>query len=136
MNEMYDMSIVMHYYGVIGILVVILVNFLMLKSASELSSYKRQMRIYTPISSIAIGFIIFTGVVMMAAKHLNFSIENTVMIAFALVIILLEVERAKSLKYLHPKTPNALDGFKSLATKILALEVVVVLSISTWMWML
>jgi len=136
MNEMYDMSIVMHYYGVLGILVVILVNFLMLKSASELNKYKRQMRIYTPISSIAIGFIIFTGVVMMAAKHLNFSVENIVMIAFALVIILLEVERAKTLKYLSSKEENALEGFKKTATKIFLIEIAVVLSISIWMWML
>jgi len=134
MNEMYDMSIVTHYYGVIGILVVIGLNAYMLLNAKELLSYKRQMSLFTPVGSTAIGTIIFTGVVMMAAKHLEFSIENIVMIVFALVIIVLEVKRATTLKYLNPKIDGALEGFKKFGMKILLYEVLVVLSISIWMW--
>jgi len=133
MNEMYDMSIVTHYYGVIGILVVISLNIYMLLSAKELLSYKRQMSLFTPIGSTAIGTIVFSGVVMMAAKHLDFSIENIFMIAFALIIILLEVKRAKSLKYLDPKEDGALKRFKKFGIKILLYEALVVLSISIWM---
>ena len=134
MNEMYDMSIVAHYYGVIGILVVIGLNAYMLLNAKELLGYKRQMTIFTPIGSTAIGIIIFSGVVMMAAKHLEFSIENLLMIVFALSIIVLEVKRAKSLKYLNPKQNGALEGFKKFGIKILLYEILLVLSISIWMW--
>ena len=135
MNEMYDMSIITHSYGVFGILVVLLVNYMMLQSAKDLKKYKRLMRIFTPISSIAIGVIIFTGVIMMAAKHLSFSIENIIMIIFALFVILLEVKRAKTLKYLNPKLEDALKNFKPLATKIFLIELALVVSISVWMWM-
>ncbi|MDQ7060302.1 MAG: hypothetical protein Q9M43_03940 [Sulfurimonas sp.] len=100
MNEMYDMSIVTHYYSVIGILVVIGMNAIMLANAKDIAHYQRQMSIFTPLSSMALGGIIFTGVVMMAAKHLDFSIENILMIVFSLVIIVLEVKRIKTLKYL------------------------------------
>jgi len=134
MNEMYSMGILTQYYGVIGILGVIFINFLMLNFASNLNLYKRQMRIFTPIGSIAIGVIIFTGVVMMAAKHLEFTIENIVMILFAIAIIVLEAKRAKTLKYLSSKEENALKNFQVFAMKILASEVFIVLSISTWMW--
>ena len=133
MNEMYDMSIVTHYYGVIGILVVIFVNALMLKSANNIVSYQRQMSLFTPISSTAIGAIIFTGIVMMAAKHLEFTIENIIMIVFSIVIIYLEVKRAKGLKYLNKKEEHALDKFKKYAAYILLIELILVISISIWM---
>ena len=136
MNEMYNMSIVSHYYSVIGILVVILVNIWMLNRAKNIASYQRQMRIYTPIGSITIGSIIFTGVIMMAAKHLEFTIENIIMITFAIAIILLEVKRAKGLKYLNPEITDALDNFKPYAKKLLFIEIALVMSISIWMWLL
>ena len=135
MNEMYNMSIVAHYYSVVGILVVILVNIWMLNRATDVKAYRRQMRIFTPMGSTMIGSIIFTGVIMMAAKHLSFSIENILMILFALFIILLEVKRAKTLKYMNSKVENALENFKALAIKILAIEVLLTMSISIWMWM-
>ena len=134
MNEMYDMSIVTHNYGVIGILLAVFVNFVMLKRANDLNKYKRQMRIFTPISSLGIGTVLFTGVVMMAAKHLNFTVENIVMIIFLLVLIILEVKRAKTLKYLSSKVENGLETFKIFAIKIFIAEILLTLSISAWMW--
>ncbi|MFT5661349.1 MAG: putative membrane protein [Sulfurimonas sp.] len=133
MNQMYDMSIVTHYYSVIGILVVILINTVMLRRAVNIKDYQRQMSLFTPIGSMAIGGILFTGIVMMAAKHLDFSVENIIMIVFSLVIIYLEVKRAKGLKYLNPNVKNALDNFKKYASYLLFGEVVLTLSISLWM---
>ena len=133
MNEMYDMSIVTHYYSVIGILVVILVNIFMLRRAVNIKDYQRQMSLFTPLGSMAIGGILFTGIVMMAAKHLDFSLENIIMIAFSLIIIYLEVKRAKGLKYLNPNTENALANFKRYALYLLLGEVFLTLSISLWM---
>ncbi len=135
MNEMYEMSIVTHYYSVIGILVVILANFWMLYRANDLVKYQRQMSLFTPIGSTAIGGIIFTGVIMMAAKHLEFTLENIVMIVFSLMIIFVEVKRLKTLKYLRVKLENALEIYKKMAYRCLASEVVIILSISIWMWM-
>jgi len=133
MNEMYDMSIVTHYYGVLGILVVIFINSLMLKKAQNITDYKRQMSLYTPVGSIAIGFVIFTGVVMMAAKHLDFTVENILMILFSIAIIYLEVKRAKGLKYIDTREENALEKFKVYGAGLLMMELVLTLSISIWM---
>ncbi|MDQ7044907.1 MAG: hypothetical protein Q9M32_03215 [Sulfurimonas sp.] len=134
MNEMYDMSIVTHYYSVIGILVVIGMNAIMLANAKDIAHYQRQMSIFTPLSSMALGGIIFTGVVMMAAKHLDFSIENILMIVFSLVIIVLEVKRIKTLKYLKKSDNTLLVAYKRMAFSMLALELLTTLSISVWMW--
>ena len=133
MNEMYDMSIVAHYYGVIGILSVILMNIIFLKLANNIQDYKRQMSLFTPLGSTAIGAVIFTGVVMMAAKHLDFTMENIIMIAFSIWIIYLEVLRVKGLKYVTGETENALENFKSYAMILLLAEMFLTLSISFWM---
>jgi len=136
MNEMYNMGIASHYYSVLGILLVIFINIIILNSAENILKYKKQMSIFTPIGSVAIGSILFTGVIMMAAKHLEFTIENIIMITFAIAIILLEVKRAKGLKYLNPEITDALDNFKPYAKKLLFIEIALVMSISIWMWLL
>jgi len=129
MNEMYEMSIVTHYYSVIGVLIVILMNFFMLYKAVKIPTYQRQMSLFTPIGLIPLGGVIFTGIVMMAAKHLDFSIENIVMIVFSLCLIILEAKRVKTLKYLR----SDLEQYKKYAVKLLLIEMFLTVSISAWM---
>lgn len=135
MNEMYEMSIVMHNYSVYGILAVILLNFLMLVRADDIRAYERFVTLFMPIGMTVIGAVIFTGVVMMAAKHLDFSVENIVMILFSVVLIVLENIRSKKLQRVDKKLPDAVEIHKKEAYKIFAMEVFVVLSISIWMWL-
>ncbi len=133
-NEMYDMSIVAHNYGVMAVLGVILLNLIMLLRAKDVKKYTRFMSIFMPIGSLGIGLIIFTGVIMMAAKHLDFTLANIAMIIFATILIVLEVKRSSKLKYLNKKEENAFKEYKIFSIKVLALEVFVTLSISAWMW--
>jgi len=134
MNEMYDMSIVTHNFGVIGVLGVILVNVLMLLRAKDVIKYKKFMMLFMPVASTMIATIVFTGIIMMAAKHLDFTIENIVMIIFATVFIALEFKKSYNLKYLNRKEEGAFSKYKSYAMNILLIETAMVLSISAWMW--
>lgn len=133
MNEMYDMSIVTHNLSVMGILAVILVNLVMLLGAQEVRSYAKRMRIFMPMSATMIAVILFTGVVMMAAKHLDFSIENIIMILFGVALIFMELIRYKKLKHLDISKEDALTTYKTLGLKILYIEFFVTLAISAWM---
>jgi len=135
MNEMYSMSIVTHNYSVMLVLGVIFVNFLMLKSATELKKYKRALSLFMPIGMTMFGSIIFTGIVMMAAKHLDFSVENVVMILIAVALIVLENKRSKDLRYLDTKVENYFENYKGYAYRIFSIEILLVLAISVWMWM-
>jgi len=133
MNEMYNMSIVTHYYGVVTVLAVIFLNLFMIAKANNIQKYKRFNTIFNPIGSTFIGAVLFTGVIMMAAKHLDFTIENIVMIFIAIYVIVLEVKRSKKLKYIKN---DDLDGFKSYKSeifKLLFIEIVLVVVISVWM---
>lgn len=134
MNEMYDMGIVTHNWGVMAVLGAILINIFMLFVIKNISKYARAMLLYTPIVGTTIGMVVFTGVVMMAAKHLDFTVENIAMILFAVVLIYLEVKRSKGLQNLNKKDENRVKEYRAYALKIFLLEIFVTLSISFWMW--
>jgi predicted negative regulator of RcsB-dependent stress response len=73
---------------------------------------------------------------MMAAKHLDFTIENIVMILLAIILIVLEAKRKKALKYLSTKKEHAFAVYKPFARTILQLEFGLVLLMSLWMWLI
>jgi hypothetical protein len=134
MNEMYDMSIVTHNYSVIGILGTIFINILMLVKATDINKYARAVSLFMPIGMTIIGAVVFSGIVMMASKHLDFTIENIVMIIFAIALIVLENKRSKKLQYLDKKREDALNIYRVDAYKIFKIEILMVLVISIWMW--
>ena len=133
MNEMYDMSVLLHGGFVFMLLGMILVNYTMLTVAGELSSYRRKRSIIIfPLDFVSLGGVIFTGIIMMAAKHLDFTIENIVMIAAAVLFIVAEKKRGKTFKYI--KNSDEFELYKPYAKKILMIEFFIVLVISVWMF--
>ena len=137
MNEMYNMGLGIHSVGEIVLLAVILGNILYLKMATSLKKYKRVMSVVlVPLTASIIGFAIFTGIIMMAAKHLDFTLENIVMILISLILIFLEVKRIKNLRYVNVNKERALEAYKAFGLKILLLEFLLVLLISLWMWLI
>jgi len=137
MNEMYSMGLSIHSIGAVGLLAVVFINILALMNANELAKYRRLMSIVLmPLSSMAIGVAVFTGMVMMAAKHLDFTLANIAMIIISVVLIVLEAKRAKMLRYLNSKKERALEAYKPFGLKILYIEFVLITLISLWMWFL
>jgi len=135
MNEMYNMGLSLHSVGAVIILAGIFLNLFILISYKDLKKYKRLMSIFlTPLSATALGYGIFTGVIMMAAKQLDFTLENIAMILISTVFIVLEVKRLKALKYLDPSKERAFEAYKPIARTILQVEFLMVLLISIWMW--
>lgn len=133
MDEMYSMSILAHNYSVLAILLAVGVNFYKLLSAKSVKEYRKFVMLFNAVGSTLLGFIIFTGVVMMAAKHLEFTIENIVMIVFSVVFIILEGKRAKAFKYIMNDDFESFLLFREKAKKIFTFEFVVTLIIYIWM---
>ena len=137
MNEMYNMGLGIHSVGEIVLLAVILGNIMYLKKITSLKKYKRVMSIgLVPLTASTIGFAIFTGIIMVAAKHLDFTLENIVMILISLILIFLEVKRIKNLSYMNANKERSLEAYRGFALKILYIEFVLVLLISLWMWLI
>ncbi len=135
MNEMYNMALSLHSWSAVAVLVMIFINLYILISAKELAKYKRVNSLYLiPLQITVLGALLFTGIVMMAAKHLHFSVENIIMIILGVVLIVLEAKRLKALKYLSTKKEHALEVYKPYARTILQVEFGLVLLMSLWMW--
>ena len=137
MNEMYSMGLSLHSIGAAAILAVVFLNLFILIAQNDLKKYKRINSVFLqPLTFTTLGFVIFTGIVMMAAKHLNFTFANIVMIVISVIFIALEMKRLKSLKHLSTKKDHAFNAYKPIARTILQIEFVLVVLISLAMWYL
>jgi hypothetical protein len=128
------MSIDYHNWGAIALLIMIGLNFLLLFQAKELLPYRKKMAFLTPTIAVVLASVLFTGTIMMAAKHLHFTLQNIAMIVAEIVFIVLEAKRVKPLKYLKD-LPHAIPLYRDYAKKILFAELFLMLGISIWMWL-
>jgi hypothetical protein len=134
MEAMYTMGLEIHSFGVMVLLGVVMFNIAVLSLSKNVIRYAKRMRIVMPISASLIALVLFTGMVMMAAKHLHFTFANSVMIVAGIVMIILEAKRYKTLKR---RTDITQEGsfalYKRKAFRFLGIEVAMLLSISVWM---
>lgn len=133
MNYMYDMGVTLHGYAVILLLAFIGLNFLLLFRAKDVFAYRKQMAYLTPTIAVTLAAILFTGTVLMAAKHLDFTLANIAMIVVGIVFIVLEAKRVKPIKRLK-RVEEAIPVYREFAKKMLFIELALILSLSIWMW--
>ncbi len=133
---MYSMSLQLHFGFVMVWLGIIAFNAAMLQFAVQAPDYVRRARIAMPFSVMAIAAMAFTGTVMMAAKHLDFTLENVAMILITVVLIVLESRRYKTVRRLRTKVAEALALYRPFALKLLAAEFVVTMLMTLWMSLL
>lgn len=134
MEALYVTGLEIHFVGVVVLLAVVMFNIIMLALSHQIIRYAKRLRIVMPISSSLIIITIFTGIVMMAAKHLNFSLANIAMIMLSIIFIILEIKRYKILKYeTDIKQENALAQYKQKAFRLLGIEMALLVAISAWM---
>jgi 4-amino-4-deoxy-L-arabinose transferase-like glycosyltransferase len=134
MEAMYKTGLNIHYFGVIVLMGVVVFNIVMLSLSHHVVRYSKRMRIVMPISSSFIALILFTGAVMMAAKHLHFTFANVAMIVIAIVMIILEAKRYKTLKRRTDITQEgAFADYKKKAFRFLGIEMGLLIVMSIWM---
>jgi len=131
---MYTLGLNIHIVGVLILLGVVMFNGATLAFSKDIHAYARRMRIVMPISSSLLFLLLFTGAIMMAAKHLGFSVTNTAMIVGIVVIIFLEIQRYRVLRYQTDiLNTNALAEYKAKGFRYLGIEMAILLSLSAWM---
>ncbi len=133
MEKMYLMGLDIHNFGIIVLIGVISFNFMLLALSKSIRIYARRMRVVMPISSTLIAIIIFTGTIMMAAKHLSFTLDNIAMIVVSFALIYIELKRYLSLKHADLSKNNAFGIYREKAYRLLAIEMVLMLAMSSYM---
>lgn len=137
MNEMYNMGLSLHSVGGVAVLAIIVLNLYFLISMNDLKKYKKfNSVVLWPLTFSTLGLVLFTGTIMMAAKHLDFSFANIIMIIISIIYISLEAKRIKALKYLSEKKDHAFNAYKPIARTLLQVEFIMVLLLSLAMWYL
>jgi len=127
------MTIGIHAFAVWALIGVVGFNLAQLLAADNIYRYAKKMRIMMPVSSSLIAAVIFTGAVMMAAKHLSFTAQNIAMIVFSVVLIVLEAKRYKLLKATDAREEDAMAAYRRTGLRILGAELVWSLAITAWM---
>jgi hypothetical protein len=134
METLYTMGLEIHTVGVIVLMGVVMFNIAMLALSKQIVVYVKRMRIVMPISASLIALVLFTGSIMMAVKHSQFTFANLVMIVSGIVMIVLEVKRYRTLKYksnIHDE--NSFGEYKNKAFRYLGSEMAILILLSIWM---
>ena len=134
MNKMYEMSLMLHEAGIVLMLLIFLLSIWQLNRVEDTLGYLKKMRIQAPMIMMAMFVPIFTGMVMMAAKHLSFTIPNIVMIILSIVLIIFEIKRSRPLKFASIMEKEVFEQYKKDATMILVGESALIVLISIWMY--
>ncbi len=132
---MYEMSLSTHGFGVLLLVMIFLASLWQLQRADDVMAYLKKMRIQGPLIFMAMFIPIFTGMVMMAAKHLTFTVPNIAMIVLSLVLIFFEIKRARPLKYASIIDEGMFEKYKKDAMTILVSEIGLIALISLWMFL-
>jgi len=127
MNEMYEMSQNLHIYSVIAMILTLLIMMLLHKLQSEQEVFVKRNAIVMVFHTSFIASTALTGVIMMAAKHLNFSFANIIMIIGLVAIIVLEVKRSKILKQVVRFGRGELTDYKRVGFNFELIELVLIL---------
>ncbi|MDP3022960.1 MAG: hypothetical protein Q8N32_07010 [Sulfuricurvum sp.] len=134
MEALYLTGLEIHFVGVVVLMAVVMFNIIMLLLSHQIIRYAKRLRLVMPISLSLVIITIFTGVVMMAAKHLSFSLANIVMIIVSISFIVLEIKRYKILRYeTDIKQENAFMQYKKKAFRFLGIELLLLMAMSVWM---
>jgi hypothetical protein len=134
MEEMYSLGLSIHSYFVYALLFGYALHVTVIYKSKELKKFRRVRTLFlAPLNSVLLGVILFTGVVMMAAKHLDFTLANIAMIVVSLLLIVLEVRMTKMLRYVQE---SDFASYKTTVLKTVTIEVLVVILLSIWMFAL
>lgn len=129
MNQMYAMSVDIHLFSVLALMIIMLVMMLLHTSKSDLGLLVTKIQGVTIVYLCFLGFAVLTGAIMMAAQHLSFTPANLLMVLAAFAVLMLEIKRNKALvktiKYMQmsPKAYKKLAFRYYLGTFVLFLGV-------------
>ena len=132
MNEMYEMSQSIHIYSVFGLIFVLLVMMSFHKAKGDFQKFVKIIKVLMIFHLSLVGFVVLTGTVMMAAKHLSFTPANLLMVGAVFVISALEIKRNKALAKVIKFGLMEEKEYKRLGLRYQAIEFFLLLGVSAF----
>lgn len=140
MEAMYALGLSIHSVTTACFLFMIVLNILVLYKFEDDHRYKRINALFlAPFTFMILSFVLFTGVIMMAAKHLDFTVQNSVMVFLSVLVVYFEIKRSKALRFVQADDDDLeemiFEKYKTVFLKTLFMEFFAVLFIALWMWL-
>ena len=132
MNEMYEMSQSIHIYSVIGLIVILLFMIALHKVKGDFEKFVKNIKILMIFHLSLLGFVVLTGTVMMAAKHLSMTPANLLMIVAVFIILTLEIKRNRALSQVIKFKLMEENVYKKLGFKYQSIELFLLLGVSAF----
>lgn len=132
MNEMYEMSQSIHIYSVIGLIVILLFMIAMHKVKGNFEKFVKSIKVLMIFHLSLLGFVVLTGTVMMAAKHLSMTPANLLMVVSVFIILALEIKRNRALAKVIKYKLMEEDVYKRLGFKYQVIELFLLLAVSAF----
>lgn len=132
MNEMYEMSQSIHIYSVIGLIVILLFMIALHKVKGDFEKFVKNIKILMVFHLSLLGFVVLTGTVMMAAKHLSMTPANLLMIVAVFIILALEIKRNRALSKVIKFKLMEEDVYKRVGFKYQTIELFLLLGVSAF----
>ncbi len=132
MNEMYEMSQSIHIYSVVGLIVVLMFMIALHKVKGDFEKFVKNIKILMIFHLSLLGFVVLTGTIMMAAKHLSMTPANLLMIVSVFIVLTLEIKRNKSLSKVIKFKLMKEDVYKRLGFKYQSAELFLLLGVSAF----
>ncbi len=132
MNEMYEMSQSIHIYSVIGLIVILLLMIALHKVKGDFEKFVKNIKILMIFHLSLLGFVVLTGTIMMAAKHLSMTPANLLMVVSVFIILTLEIKRNRALSKVIKFRLMKEDVYKGLGFKYQSAELFLLLGVSAF----
>lgn len=132
MNEMYEMSQSIHIYSVIGLIAILLLMIALHKVKGDFEKFVKNIKVLMIFHLSLLGFVVLTGTVMMAAKHLSMTPANLLMIVSVFIILTLEIKRNKALSKVIKFQLMEEDVYKRLGFRYQVMELFLLLGVSAF----
>ncbi len=132
MNEMYEMSQSIHIYSVIGLIVILLLMIALHKVKGDFEKFVKNIKILMIFHLSLLGFVVLTGTIMMATKHLSMTPANLLMVVSVFIILTLEIKRNRALSKVIKFRLMKEDVYKRLGFKYQSAELFLLLGVSAF----
>ncbi len=132
MNEMYEMSQSIHIYSVVALIVILLFMMAMHKVKGDFGKFVRNIKILMVFHLSLLGFVVLTGTVMMAAKHLSMTPANLLMIVSVFIVLTLQIKRTRALSRVIKYKLMEEDAYKKLGFKYQSIELFLLMGVGAF----
>lgn len=135
MEELYSMSVTLHWVFVLGMLLLAGVNLFFIIRHSEYITFAKKVQFVTPQYYMVMAALFFTGLIAMTVREFTMSVEIAVMILAWLFILLSSIRSYKIYKKTDSKDEEGKRYYRSFAKKKFLIDIALLSAVTLFSYL-